>query len=509
LSITLNNAPSRTGFNFTGWVSQGAPSTPISANTVYTLNDSNYIFYATWTPNTYRITYSAGAGSTSSAASAQTGNYGDVITLASGANYTLNGSIFSSWLVTSNYGAGALYTLGSDVGTLTSGPYELTATAQYVNNTFKIFYNTNGSTSGTAPAATVAASGASIQFDSGTSFSRSGFTLVGWSDGTNVRDPGYVTTMGSSNATVFAQWKIALPAVPTFSSVVASNGGVTITIATPTTGGTPSSYTITASSGATCTVVSPATNCTITGLTNGTPYTFTAEATNATGTSAASSASSAVTPATVPGAPTNIVATAGNAQASVSFTAPATNGSAITLYTVTSSPGGFTATGSASPIVVTGLSNGTEYSFTVIARNAIGDSLTSSSSNIAIPATTPGAPTINTASATSSTTVSVSLSAPGVNGGLSVQSYTISATPPSPGSAITKTVGADEIGSAITVTGLSPGVAYVISAVATNGVGSGAAGTLSSSVSTLILLYIKFYRNNNIKLVNKIMNSLV
>ena len=486
INITLNKAPTRTGFNFTGWVSQGAPSTLINANTPYTLNDSNYIFYATWSPNTYRITYSAGTGSTSSAAPDQTGNYGDVITLASGGNYSLSGSVFTGWSITTSLGAGALYTLGTDAGTLNvgTGVYDLTATAQYANNTFKIFYNTNGATGGTTPAATVAVSGASIQFDSGTSFSRSGFTFVGWSDGTNVREAGYATTMGSSNSTVFAQWRVALPAVPTFSSVVASNGAVTITIATPTSGGAPSSYTITASSGATCTVVSPTTNCTITGLTNGTSYTFTAEAINATGTSAASSASTAVTPATVPDAPTNVVATAGNTQASVSFTAPATNGSAITLYTVTSSPSGISATGTTSPIIVTGLTNGTTYTFTVTATNAIGNSLTSSSSNTAIPATTPGVPNINTASAPSSTTVSVSISAPSVDGGLSVQSYTVTATPPSPGVAITKTVTASEIGSAITITGLTPGAAYTMSAVATNAVGAGSAGTFSSTVST-------------------------
>jgi len=48
--------------------------------------------------------------------------------------------------------------------------------------------------------------------------------------------------------------------------------------------------------------------------------------------------------ATVPGAPTGVSATPGNAVATVSWTAPASNGgTAITGYTVTSSPGGFTA----------------------------------------------------------------------------------------------------------------------------------------------------------------------
>jgi uncharacterized protein (TIGR02145 family) len=94
----------------------------------------------------------------------------------------------------------------------------------------------------------------------------------------------------------------------------------------------------------------------------------------------------------VPDAPTSPVATAGNAQASVAFNAPASDGgSTITAYTVTSSPGGFNATGASSPIVVTGLANLTSYTFTVVATNAVGNSIPSVASTGVIPGTVIGA----------------------------------------------------------------------------------------------------------------------
>ena len=89
---------------------------------------------------------------------------------------------------------------------------------------------------------------------------------------------------------------------------------------------------------------------------------------------------------TAPGAPAIGAATAGNAQATVSFTAPAASGgSPITSYTVTSSPGGKTGAGTAGPIIVTGLTNGTAYTFTVTAANAMGSSVASSASNSVTP----------------------------------------------------------------------------------------------------------------------------
>lgn len=78
---------------------------------------------------------------------------------------------------------------------------------------------------------------------------------------------------------------------------------------------------------------------------------------------------------TVPGAPTIGTATAGNASISIAFSAPASDGgSAVTGYTGTCTAGTSEVAGSAaaSPVVVTGLSNGISYNCSVTATNSVG-----------------------------------------------------------------------------------------------------------------------------------------
>jgi hypothetical protein len=98
-------------------------------------------------------------------------------------------------------------------------------------------------------------------------------------------------------------------------------------------------------------------------------------------------------PPTIPGAPTEVTATAGNSSATVSWTAPFNGNSAITSYTITPYIGSTaqpptTITGSppASLTTITGLTNGTTYTFKVTATNAIGTSQPSTPSNPATPA---------------------------------------------------------------------------------------------------------------------------
>ncbi len=93
-----------------------------------------------------------------------------------------------------------------------------------------------------------------------------------------------------------------------------------------------------------------------------------------------------------PEPPTGVTAVGGNASAQVSWAAPADNGSPITGYTITASPGPrtMTVTGDTTTARLTNLTNGTSYTFTVTATNEHGSSPASQVSPAVTPATLPG-----------------------------------------------------------------------------------------------------------------------
>jgi hypothetical protein len=182
-----------------------------------------------------------------------------------------------------------------------------------------------------------------------------------------------------------------------------------------------------------------------------------------------------------PGVPTAVSAEAGNNEATVSFAAPVPDGSAgILSYTVTASPGGATAAGYASPLTVTGLTNGNSYTFTVTATNAIGTGTSSSASGSVTPlATLPGRPT-NTKAAFNtgaSGAISVSFSAPANNGGTAITNYEVTAQV-ADGSTV-ETVTTTGASSPISVTGLTNARPYIFTVRANNG-SRGAASDVSN-----------------------------
>jgi RHS repeat-associated protein len=292
---------------------------------------------------------------------------------------------------------------------------------------------------------------------------------------------------GSTDVTVDVLGYYTAATAPTAPSAVTATGGnaqATVSWVAPTSnGGTAvTGYTVTPYIGTTAqlpTMVSgTTTSTTITGLTNGTSYTFQVKASNVIGTGPVGT-SPAVVPATVPGPPTGVAASAGNAQATVTWAAPSSNGgSAITGYTITPYIGMAAQTATnvgASPTsaTVTGLTNGTAYTFTVIAKNAVGSSTASSASNAVTPVSVPGAPTNVTATG-GNAVANVSWTAPAANGGSAITGYTVT---PYIGSSAQTATSVGPSPTSATITGLSNGTAYTFQVAAVNAIGTGPYGT--------------------------------
>lgn len=124
----------------------------------------------------------------------------------------------------------------------------------------------------------------------------------------------------------------------------------------------------------------------------------------------------------VPGAPTINNVTVSSGQASIGFTAGANNGSAITNYQYSINDGSSwdSAEDTMSPIIVTGLTNGTFYTFRIRAVNAIGDSIPSNSFS-ALVDVAPGAPTIDSITISSGKAIIAFIA--GANNGSLIKAY--------------------------------------------------------------------------------------
>jgi hypothetical protein len=202
---------------------------------------------------------------------------------------------------------------------------------------------------------------------------------------TNDQGIGIKTLADSIN--VLKTIKVAVaPSAPTDVKASAGDKLATVTFTPPASdGGSPiTKYTVTSDpDGKTGTGSDAKSPITVNGLTNGQSYTFKVTATNTVGDSAPSAPSASIKVGT-PGAPIGVKASTGDKLATVTFTPPASNGgSAITGFTVTSNPAGGVDSNAASTLTthtVTGLTNGTAYTFTVTATNAVGDSAPSAPS---------------------------------------------------------------------------------------------------------------------------------
>lgn len=223
----------------------------------------------------------------------------------------------------------------------------------------------------------------------------------------------------------------------------------------------------------------------ISGLTNGTSYSVEVKVSNADGFSPPSAVMTAI-PAAVPSAPTisSISRPVGGSQLAVSFSSGSDNGAVITGYEF-SVNGGVTwfartdGGGTASPLVISSLVNGSTYQVKLRAVNVQGSGIASTALS-AVPATTPGAPTI-TRLEPADGQLAIVIGSPANNGGASVINYEYSLD----GGVNWVTRSPASVVSPWSITGLSNGTAYsmMLRAVNVQGIGVASASTSGTPAS--------------------------
>ena len=273
-----------------------------------------------------------------------------------------------------------------------------------------------------------------------------------------------------------------VPQSPTNVLVSLVNGTVQVSWTAPTNVGDSaiSSYTITSTPGnfINTTTNGITTSTIFSELTDGVTYTFTVIATNKAGNSL-SITSPSIIAYSLSNAPTSLVATPSNAALSIAFTPPSnTGGSAITNYQY-STNGGSTYTAvspadTATPVSITGLTNGVTYSVVLKPVTVAGVGLASDAVS-ATPATTPGAPT-GLSTTPGNTTLSIAFTPPTDNGGASITNYQYSTNGGTSFTAFSPAV----TSSPVSITSLTNGTTYSVRLRAVNSIG---AGTASSTVS--------------------------
>ena len=299
------------------------------------------------------------------------------------------------------------------------------------------------------------------------------FTIAGLTGGTTysvrVRE---VTTVGPSPASAaMTGMPVGPPGAPTITALTPGDGTLDVTATLGSSGGltvTGVEYELDGS-GTWVSSGQATGRFTITGLTNGTTYSVRVRAVSPVGSSPASAAVSG-TPAASATAP--IIRDLIGGDGSLRVIASLGTGSATDVeYRLAS--GVWTSTGQATGrFTITGLANGTDYTVRIRAITTAGAGPTSAPAT-GTPLTTPGAPRAVRAVADGEQ-ITVTWQPPADDGGREVRRYSVTGDPE--GSCQTS-------GTSCALTGLTAGVDYTFTVVATTSVGSGPASRPSRPVT--------------------------
>jgi uncharacterized repeat protein (TIGR02543 family) len=194
-TITVTSTvPSRSGYDFIGWVDQSGEST--TAGSLYTVRDGHYLLYAQWSAIPYTVTFDGAGGSPIPTQSPKTIGQ----SFAVGAAPTKVGYDFKGWSDgTNTYAPGAPYVTQAR---------NIIFTAQWQAQIYVVTYDLNGG-SGSAGGNYSYTYGTSAYLLPTTGFSLTDYNFGGWA--TSPTGPSVGTTFApSSNITLYAIWNIAI-----------------------------------------------------------------------------------------------------------------------------------------------------------------------------------------------------------------------------------------------------------------------------------------------------------
>ena len=197
--------PTRTGYTFNGWF---AGSTGGSAITFpYTHGQTaNFALYAQWTANSLAITYNSQGGSSISSGSTATG--GSIAS--SPGTPTRTGYTFNGWFAGSTGGSAITfpYTHGQTANFTLYAQW----TANQVNNTNTVTWNSQGATTASSGGSTTYTNGSSVSTIPTTAPQKSGHTFIGWftgaTSGVQVTNASFTPASPYAAVTFYAHWSV-------------------------------------------------------------------------------------------------------------------------------------------------------------------------------------------------------------------------------------------------------------------------------------------------------------
>jgi uncharacterized repeat protein (TIGR02543 family) len=491
-TFTLPNAPTKSGFTFTGW-QVNSVNYPAGSSFVMGATDLNFL--AQWSGIYYVITYAlnGGAGATPTQADVASGGSFTTAAAPSKSGFTFTGwsdgetTTASTTLisnVTGNKTLTAQWTIaapgvpGTPTATPGNGSATITIVAPSTGGTASSYTVTASPGGGTCTVTAPATSCTISPLTNGTAytFTASASNSAGNSD--------------SSSTASAAVTPAGLPEQPTSVAGSGTGGSINLSWSAPSSdgGSAITDYIVEyrVSGGANWSTfndgVSSSTSATITGLAAGSPYQFRVTTRNLIGDSAPSIGSPAIDTLATP--PTITGATRGDGQVTLTWSAPTHLGSgSITgeQYEVIAYNSAGERAGSCNPAsgaltcVVSGLTNGLPYTFKVEAETTIGRSALSSASAAVTPAGAPSAPG-DVVAVSSGSAMTITFTAPTSNGGSAITSYTVASNP----AGATCTLGASA--TTYTCSGLTAGTTYTYTVVAVNAVGSSSASPASEGL---------------------------